>query len=380
MPAHYLIALELTILLLVTLAGAAVLLRVLMRARDGAQQLAGERARIIKRLGKELKESQIKIDELLAAATAAAAESDNGLDFNAMLGDLGNDLQGGSDSLYELCEIQDGVDGSVGRLEQMQADTTDNWDQAALQKELKVLREQSGRSGRVINVLTKALESTRAKLKAIQLSAPRRQPASRNTEEVEKNSRRLAIDNKALQQKLQKEMVNHKESVDRLANKLRETEESKRSLMNEASQQRKSMSMVIDELQKQLHEASAALSDNPEVQALRDKLQDMSDALDRAIKERDFLDSRFIELEQALDNSEAAAEALERAKTEYRMLEDRYLDMENELDEDAKPVAGSRTTRRAATVIDLQALTALDTDVDESTELGAADQDAVSKS
>jgi len=330
LPVQFLIFIELGFLLLATLVAAAVLMRVLSRARDKALSLAEDRERARRVLKSALEQAQATIVELQAAAAAANVD---GVDFEALVIELTGDLQGGSENLSELGEIQADFNDAVDRMEKLQ-ESEEAWDREGLQKELELLREQSARSGKVINTLTAALEGTRSKLKAAQQSTPRRRGSGPADDTLEKNVRRLSLDNKALQQKLQSEMDKNQEMIDRIASKLRVSEESKRTIINEANQQRKTMSVVIDELQQQLRDAVADPKDSEEVRNLKVKLKDTTEALERALRERDFLDSRFVAMEEALDDSEAAAEELERAKTEYRMLEERYLELENKLDQD----------------------------------------------
>jgi len=330
LPVHFLIFVELGFLLLATLVAAAVIVRVLSLARDKAQGLAEDRERARRALKRELEQAQATIGELQAAAAAANADE---VDFESLVIELTGELQGGAENLSELGEIQAGFTDAMDRMGKLH-ESEEAWDREGLQKELELLREQSARSGKVINTLTAALEGTRSKLKAAQQSTPRRRGSGPADDTLEKNVRRLSLDNKALQQKLQSEMDKNQEMIDRIASKLRVSEESKRTIINEANQQRKTMSVVIDELQQQLRDAVADPKDSEEVRNLKVKLKDTTEALERALRERDFLDSRFVAMEEALDDSEAAAEELERAKTEYRMLEERYLELENKLDQD----------------------------------------------
>jgi hypothetical protein len=351
----YLIVIELAFLLIAVTALGWWALRVLRGSRDQAYATIASQKTKMRALREDLTQARATIASLQAALAASAetqaADASSAEDMGALIVDLDESMSIDSQGLIDLNGLQYDLAEGFDRFDKLQApNDTSAWDIAEMRRELALLREQSGRSGRVINDLTRSLEHSRGKVREIEKNYRQRYSRTFDSkyDESEKTIRRLTTDNRTLQARLERELSSHQDAIERITAMLRDSDEKYRQLVRTSKEEKFSMSAAIDHLRQQLSASVDKKMNEEQTRELLARLAEMDAALARSQREREFLDARFVELEEALEQAEVVYEELNRTKVEYRMLEERFLRMDTD-DEVAAVSAQSAATATTET-------------------------------
>ena len=292
------------------------------KSEDQAQQ--------IKELRRAAKRAKRQRDIASPAVEIVEEITDGPVDMDSLLSDMNSALVQDASNVSEVEDILQSQREAIERIRKMrermdQKKAPDN--DGALKQELEALRKQNKQSDVVIDKLNSALQNNRLRLQSLTKEIPRLRANSGKLDDAEITNRRLHADKKAAEQKLVREMGKHQLTVERIREQLQASEKKNRAYIEERTARETSLLSTIRELQEKLKEASSSGENDELIGQLQVQLDEAQSALDRAVREKEFMESHFVELEKALEESTLAQDELERTKKEYQMLEEHFMAM-----------------------------------------------------
>jgi chromosome segregation ATPase len=327
-----LIVIQLAFLLVISWLFAVVAIRKLRSSNDQQaeliRQLKRNSKRQVSKRANTYSESEVSDVDLFDESTPASVD-----DIASALNDLGSEYDHHCDDLSELDAMLKAQSDSILRMRQMREaidDKKKTVDTGALKRELSSLKERNKRSETIITELNNRLEGSQSRMKAVQRQMTRLKADSGMAGSLERENRRLSMDRSKLEQKLKKEMFKHQQVIERIQAQLSVAEKRSSQGIHKAKMREQKLLSTINELQDRLRVSDGSDVDESEVRMLKDELNRSQDALNRAVNEKEFLESNFVDLEKALQESASAKDELERTKKEYQMLEDHFLALDEE--------------------------------------------------
>lgn len=298
-----------------------------------------EQADQIDDLKRETKQLRRQLKQAEKAAEQSLQESDETVssgsedDIDSLINDMNASLKKDSTNLSELDTILQSQKDSMARIRKMHENLDSKKktnDDKKLQKELSSVKKQNKRSQDIINKLDGDLERSRSRLKSVEKEMTRLRANSGRINDLERSAIRLTSDKSALEKKLAREMVKHQTTIERIRAQLQISEKKNRDYLEERASREQSLLNTINELQNKLREAADGDDSEELVLQLQQELDSAQEALGRAVREKDFMETHFVELEKALEESSTAQEELDRTKREYQMLEEHFLELASE--------------------------------------------------
>ncbi len=341
MPWSNIISIELFCALIISVIVGAILIKRQKRLVENKQKEIRGLKRKIVRLQARLKVQQESITTLsktLSKEEEPRAETDNLKEVADMMGQLQADFTGGDERLDELQNAIDQQHDIISLLQDINTKKVS----AQLEhyrKKIAQLNQTVQLSEATVNRIRQNLDGARDKVATLSMEVKRSAHQQILVRALEDRERQLLQDRKKLHETVIKQKQQQRNSL----NIIHSLEKRERQILRD----RKKLQAKIQHHQTQHQEHNAIIAGLTEniqgvqEQALRDEeaadlnvehlktaLQDACEALDRAVTEKDFIESHFIELDEQLSEGEKNQEKLQSAKNELETLDDIVLGLD----------------------------------------------------
>ncbi len=213
-----------------------------------------------------------------------------------------------------------------------------------LKAQIASLKTQSSKYEQAVDRLTKQNESSSYRMEFLEDKLQRAQKELSELHGMESKEYLTSLKNESLQRQLKnaKDHTSDGKPADKAELLIQKRQNEK--LVDEVSRYQDQLTRQTAELEQLMKEyermekevadsqrvsAQEELKDNQEIEQIYSEIAEIQDELDRTLKEKDFIESQFIEVVDSLDKKVEIEDELVRTKTEYNMLEDHFLEATN---------------------------------------------------
>lgn len=296
----------------------------------------GKARAIQRRLRKKLlnqSELVAQLKEDLRKVTRDARTKGNNLKGEASLvGDMADALDSNQQALAELSSLQRAQEALLAELDQLPEAMQEN---KALKSAISSLKAQANNTDSVLTDLNSDLDNSRYRLRTLEEKLQRQSDELKRVNGLENLEKRTRQRNDKLMEKVQ-EQAKRLGEYKALERKASDLGHMNRRLQLEA----KTSNAKITQLQQQIEQAQSGQPPVPEDHAvlkvelseaqntareLQLQFADLQDDLQRAVREKEFIEAQFLEAIDVIDRAEDVEFELEKSRKEYSMLEKHFM-------------------------------------------------------